>query len=124
MQTGRSMWAHIKAITATNSTGVYYCLNATTGKVVWTRTSDTGKGYYWTGACVIGDYLVYGDRASVVTSVYKNNGTAIDAINITTSAKIPFNKSNAGGIRSSVAYSEGFCYFTSEGGYVWAIGFN
>ncbi|KAF5413590.1 MAG: Outer membrane protein assembly factor BamB [Candidatus Methanophagaceae archaeon] len=107
-----------------NSTGVYYCLNATTGKVVWTRTSDTGKGYYWTGACVIGDYLVYGDRASVVTSVYKNNGTAIDAINITTSAKIPFNKSNAGGIRSSVAYSEGFCYFTSEGGYVWAIGFN
>ena len=107
-----------------NSTGVYYCLNATTGEVVWTRTSDTGKGYYWTGACVIGDYLVYGDRASVVTSVYKNNGTAIDAINITTSAKIPFNKSDAGGIRSSVAYSEGFCYFTSEGGYVWAIGFN
>ena len=107
-----------------NSTGVYYCLNATTGEVVWNRTSDTGKGYYWTGACVIGDYLVYGDRASVVTSVYTNNGTAIDAINITTSAKIPFNNSDAGGIRSSVAYSEGSCYFTSEGGYVWAIGFN
>ena len=113
-----------KSDDGTNATGIYYCLDASTGDVLWSRPSDTGKGYYWAGACVIGDYLIYGDRASVLTSVYKDNGAEVDEINITDGGSISFNKSDAGGIRSSVACSEGFVYFTSEGEYVWKIGFN
>ncbi len=107
-----------------NATGIYYCLDASSGDVLWSSPSDTGKGYYWTGACVIDNYLVYGDGDSVLTSVYKDNGTKVDEINITDGGSISFNKSDAGSIKSSVAYSEGFAYFTSEGGYVWKTGFN
>ncbi|MHC1599917.1 MAG: outer membrane protein assembly factor BamB family protein, partial [Candidatus Methanospirareceae archaeon] len=119
---GRVYVGSYKSDNGENETGKYYCLDASTGNVLWSRPSGTEKGYYWAGAAVIGDYLVYGDRASVLTCVYRDNGTLADGIKITTD--IPFNKSDAGGIRSSVAYSEGFVYFTSEGGYVWKIGFN
>jgi outer membrane protein assembly factor BamB len=113
-----------KSDNGVNETGIYYCLDVSTGDVLWSRPSGTEKGYYWAGACVIGDYLVYGDRASALTCVYRDNGTLAELINITTEEDIPFNKSDAGGIRSSVAYSEGCVYFTSEGGYAWKIGFN
>jgi len=105
-----------------NDAGVYYCLDSSNGNLVWSRTSTTGKGYYWSGAAVIGDYLVYGDLASVLTSVYRDNGTLVDEINITTD--VPFNHSDAGAIKSSVTYSNSSVYFTSEGGYAWRIGFD
>jgi outer membrane protein assembly factor BamB len=113
-----------KSEDAKNETGIYYCLNASNGDVLWNRPSGTGKGYYWAGSAVIGDYLVYGDYASVLTSVYMDNGTTVDEIDITSGERVPFNKSDAGSIRSSVAYNEGFVYFTSDGGYVWKIGFD
>ncbi|MHC1610028.1 MAG: outer membrane protein assembly factor BamB family protein [Candidatus Methanospirareceae archaeon] len=105
-----------------NDAGVYYCLDSSNGNLVWNRTSTTGKGYYWAGAAVIGDYLVYGDLASVLTCVYRGNGTLVDEINITTD--VPFNHSDAGAIKSSVAYGNSSVYFTSEGGYAWRIGFD
>mgnify|MGYP000483422057 CR=1 FL=1 len=111
-----------KSGNGTNDAGVYYCLDSSNGNLVWSRTSTTGKGYYWSGAAVIGDYLVYGDLASVLTCVYRDNGTLVDEINITTD--VPFNHSDAGAIKSSVAYSNSSVYFTSEGGYAWRIGFD
>ena len=107
-----------------NETGIYYCMDASNGDVLWSRTSDTGKGYYWAGCAVIGDYLVYGDYASILISIYKDNGTTVDEIDITSGERISFNRSDASSIRSSMAYTTGFVYFTSEGGYVWKIGFN
>ena len=121
--------------------GTYYCLYAANGTVAWNRSANTGQGYYWSGAAVIGDYLVYGDLASNVTSVYKINGTTKDEINITKNAAeggVSFNKSNASAILSSIAYvphndTAGFIYFTSgdypgrywpTGGYAWKIGIN
>ena len=118
---GKFYVGSIKSDNGTNEAGVYYCLDSE-GNLVWNRTSTTGKGYYWSGSAVIGDYLVYGDCASVLTSVYRDNGTLADEINITTD--IPFNRSDAGKIKSSVAYSDGSVYFTSDGGYAWKIGFD
>ena len=118
---GKIYVGSIKSDNGANDAGVYYCLNSN-GNLVWNRTSTTGKGYYWSGSAVVGDYLVYGDLASVLTSVYRDNGTLADEINITTD--VPFNRSDAGAIKSSITYNDSFIYFTSEGGYVWQVGFD
>jgi outer membrane protein assembly factor BamB len=99
----------------------YYCVNATTGAIVWSRNSTTGSGYYWAGSAVIGNYLVYGDDAGYLTSVYKNNGTSIESLNVSSTFNV-----NAQQIRSSIAYDPGTqCIFTtSQGGYIYALGFN
>lgn len=98
----------------------YYCLNAADGSLIWSRPSTTGKGYYWAGACVIGDYLIFGDDASVLTCVRKDTGGLVAEENLKTV------EPGAGYIRSSVSYSAdtGRIYLTDQGGYCWAFAFN
>ena len=111
----------------------YYCYNVTANATttnntkVWERASTSGGGYYWAGAAVIGDYLVYGDDKSNVTSVYLINGTTVDELNISTL----WTNFDAKEIRSSITWNEtgetpgyGHIYFTSKGGYCYALGFN
>ena len=103
----------------------YYCLNASSGEEIWNRTSTTqtsGQGsYYWAGATVIGDNLVYGDDDGYLVSVNKNNGNQIAEINVSQEFGV-----TCGKIRSSVLYVEELkrIYFTSVGGYCFALGFN
>ncbi|AKB30295.1 cell surface protein [Methanosarcina siciliae T4/M] len=102
----------------------YYCLDET-GNEVWNRTSTTqisGQGsYYWAGAAVIGDGLVYGDDDGHLVSVNKDTGTDIAEINVSEEFGITCKE-----IRSSVLYVEELnrIYFTSKGGYCYALGFN
>ena len=105
----------------------YYCYNVTANATttnntkVWERTSTSGGGYYWAGAAVIGDYLVYGDDNSNLTSVYWSNGTTADEINVSAVYGV-----TAKEIRSSITWNEtyGRIYFTSKGGYCYALGFD
>ncbi|MCW3136132.1 MAG: PQQ-binding-like beta-propeller repeat protein [Canidatus Methanoxibalbensis ujae] len=98
----------------------YYCYweNRTQ---CWERTSTSGGGYYWAGAAVIGDYLVYGDDKGYLTSVYWCNGTTADEINVSAVYGV-----TAKEIRSSITWNEtyGRIYFTSKGGYCYALGFD
>lgn len=104
--------------------GKYYCYYDN-GTKLWERDSNTDGGYYWAGATVIGEYLVFGDSAGLLTSVYKNNKTIRDEIDVGTE----FGISDIGGIKSSVSYNEdnNRLYFTSKKGtegYLFALGFN
>lgn len=103
--------------------GTYYAVYADNGSVCWSRNSTTGAGYYWAGAAVIGDYLVYGDDGGNVTSVDKKTGALVDDIDI---ADVWSGTSGLGKIRSSCCYDDATdtVYFTSSGGYCLAIGFN
>ena len=103
-----------------NGNKAYYCYSDT-GTEIWQRTSNSGSGYYWAGATTIGDYLVYGDDASHLTSVYKANGTTVHEIDISTEFNVTANE-----IRSSICYVEYLdrIYFTSKGGYIYALGMN
>ena len=98
----------------------YYCYWEN-GTQCWSRSSTSGGGYYWAGAAVIGDYLVYGDDAGYLTSVYWCNGTTVDEINVFAVYGVTANE-----IRSSITWNEtyGRIYFTSKGGYCYALGFN
>ncbi|HIH93808.1 TPA: PKD domain-containing protein [Methanosarcina acetivorans] len=78
-----------------NYAGKYYCYTED-GTEVWNRDCTNGnKGYYWAGATVVGDYLVFGGDDGYLTSLYKVNGTLVDEINI-----------GAGEIRSTLVYDE------------------
>ncbi|KAF5437845.1 Outer membrane protein assembly factor, partial [Candidatus Methanophagaceae archaeon] len=98
----------------------YYCYSDT-GTEIWQRTSESGSGYYWAGAATIGDYLVYGDDAGHLTSVYKANGTTVAEIDVSTVFGV-----TAKEIRSSICYVEDLdrIYFTSKGDYIYALGMN
>jgi outer membrane protein assembly factor BamB len=111
----------------------YYCYNVTANATttnntkVWDRASTSTGGYYWAGAAVIGNHLVYGDDKSNVTCVYAKNGTFADDVNVSAL----WDNFNAKEIRSSITWNEtgetpnyGHIYFTSKGGYCYALGFN
>ncbi len=98
----------------------YYCFNASDGQILWERSSTTSSGYYWAGACVIGDYLLFGDNSSVLTCVNKNNGQLINEI------RLKDEEPKATDIESSITYnpSTNKVYFTDRSGYCWAFSFN
>jgi len=112
--------------------GTYYCYYANNGTQVWSRNTNSGGGYYWAGAAVVGNYLVYGDDKSNLTSVEWNNVTNGEEwteheINVSAEFNV-----NANEIRSSITWNNtgdptddyGHIYFTSKGGYCYALGFN
>ncbi|HAG09323.1 MAG TPA: hypothetical protein DCK87_07185, partial [Desulfotomaculum sp.] len=99
---------------------VYYCLDALSGEILWQRPSTTGGGYYWSGACVAGNYLVFGDESAVLTCVNKDSGELGDEKSLGAIAK------EARRIHSSVTCSPqtNRVFFTDEGGHCWAFNCN
>ncbi len=111
--------------------GTYYCYYANNGTQAWSRNTNSGGGYYWAGAAVIGDYLVYGDDKDNLTSVYWCNGTDVDELNVTTLSYAQ--DTTVRQIRSSVTWNAtnntyGHLFFTDklpgQGGNLWKVGFD
>jgi len=114
--------------------GTYYCLNALNNWIeIWNHTAGANNGYYWAGACIIGDYAIFGDDLGNITCLNKNTGQpVVDEENIRDV------NANAASIRSSVTcnatYHNATCgrvYFTdgtvcgtSLTGRLWAYDFN
>ncbi|WP_445474679.1 PGF-pre-PGF domain-containing protein [Methanococcoides methylutens] len=105
--------------TGSSSDGTYYCYDVEDGTELWSRDSTSGGGYYWAGAAVKGNYLIYGDDKSHLTSVEKDTGNTIDEIDVSSVFGVAANE-----IRSSIVCNSDRLYFTSKGGYCFALGFN
>jgi outer membrane protein assembly factor BamB len=113
----------------TDDYGTYYCVNAANvSDLIWSRTAPYKTGYYWAGAAIVGNYIIYGDDTANVTCLYKDNGTFVDYVNV---SEAPFNINNpVEEIRSSITWNEstGRIYFTgkkpSAGGHAYAVGFD
>ncbi|MEL4306249.1 PGF-pre-PGF domain-containing protein [Methanococcoides sp. LMO-2] len=103
---------------STSSDGTYYCYDDD-GNLIWSRPSTTNTGYYWAGAAIKEDYLIYGDDGSNLVSVNKNTGDTIDEIDISSVFGFDVNE-----IRSSILYNDNRVYFTSKSGHCYAIGFD
>ncbi|PAV13687.1 hypothetical protein ASJ81_16925 [Methanosarcina spelaei] len=102
--------------------GKYYCYDVTdpTNMVeCWNHTSSAG--YYWTGAAIIGDYAVFGNESGWLASVNKCTGSVVDEVDVSDLFNV-----DAQAIRSSVSYNAETerVYFTSTGGYCYALGFD
>ena len=121
--------------TATSGSGTYWCLNASNvSHELWNYTPNRPcTGYYWAGAAVVGDYIIFGDDTANVTCLNKSDGAFVDYINIADKCGC---SSPVEYIRSSIAWNEstGRIYFTAgkddgaHGGYgtghVYAVAFN
>ena len=114
----------------TEDNGTYYCIDASdVTNLIWSRTAPYCTGYYWAGAAIVGDYIIYGDDRANVTCLYKDNGTFVDYVNV---SEAPFNINNpVEEIRSSIVWNEstGRIYFTGKkpspvSGHAYALGFN
>ena len=103
--------------------GKYYCLeasgNGTEPKILWSETLANGGFDWWSKGTIINDFFVYGNTNAVIKSVYNENGTLIDEINLSTEYGV-----DAKSIRSGIVSDEGHIYLTSTGGYIYSIGFD
>lgn len=104
----------------------YFCLDED-GNEVWNLSRDT-TGYMWCGACIAGDYLVYGANDGLLLSVDRMTGHLADHLDLSDASRIDFAVSDPGRVRASVSYSDGSIYtaseFSAEKGYAWKIGFD
>ena len=109
------------------TTKYYYCYDEN-GTPLWSHATPNTAGFLWCGASVVGDYLVYATHEGKLISLYRNNGTLTDEVDLTSASYLSFSRSDLGKIRASVTYHDGYVYTTSEKGqpigYVWKVGFD
>lgn len=101
----------------------YYCYDES-GNEVWSRVSSSDeKGYYYAGATIIENSVIYGDDALHITSIDKDDGTLIDEVNVSELLGFGYNGEREE-IRASITYSPktGRIYSVSEAGYCFYIG--
>ncbi len=113
----------------TEDNGTYYCINASdVTNLIWSRTAPYCTGYYWAGAAIVGDYIIYGDDRANVTCLNKDTGAFVDYINVSEQCGVtPVEE-----IRSSIVWNEatGRIYFTGKkastprSGHAYAVSFN
>ena len=111
---GKIYLGNSKHRTKDNST--YYCIDASdVTNEIWSRTAPYLTGYYWAGAAIVGDYIIYGDDSGNLTCLNKDTGVFVDSLDVTDER-----------IKSSIVWNEVYSriYFTSTGGYAFALGFN
>ena len=105
--------------------GKYYCLDAsgdgTDPDILWIYDVEGKRYSWWSGSAVIGDFLLFGDTDSVITSVDKGSGVLVDELNLSAQYGI-----TAGWIRSAITTNEANnrIYLTSKNGYLFTIGFD
>ncbi len=104
----------------------YFCFTED-GIEVWNMTRNT-TGYQWCGACIQGNYLIFGANDGSILSLDRRNGTVADELILEDKSRICFAQADSGRIRASVSCRGNFIYTTSESstdtGYVWKIGFD
>jgi outer membrane protein assembly factor BamB len=113
----------------TEDNGTYYCLDADdVTNEIWNRTAPYSTGYYWAGAAIVGDYIIFGDDMANVTCLNKSTGAFVDYINVAGQCGV----TTVEEIRSSIVWNEdtGRIYFTGKkastprSGHAYAVSFN
>lgn len=107
--------------------GTYYCLNAADGSEVWNYPAPGNNGYYWAGACIIDDYIIFGDCLGNITCLNKTTGAFVDeenlaaVVSITGEIKTSITCNAAG---SRIYFTEGYINGSTLGGRLWAYNVN
>jgi len=112
--------------------GTYFCLDVADEDTTkpdeikspkWTMTPDTGRGFYWAGACVKGNYLIFGSDSSTADGSGSDSDTAGESVLFSLNketGEIADQKTDiAGSVKSSVVSCGDNLYFVSKGGYLY-----
>ncbi|WP_455709795.1 outer membrane protein assembly factor BamB family protein [Methanosarcina mazei] len=110
-----------------NETKYYYCYDDS-GNLVWKHENTNTSGFIWSGAAVVGNYLVYPVFEGKLVCLEKDTGTFVDEVDFSKSSDVSFALADPGMFRSSVTYADGALYTSSERGqkigYCFKVGFN
>jgi len=110
-----------------NGTKYYYCYDDS-GNLVWKHENTNTSGFIWSGAAVVGNYLVYPVFEGKLVCLEKDTGAFVDEVDFSNSSDVSFALSDPGMFRSSVTYADGALYTSSERGqetgYCFKVGFN
>lgn len=105
------------------ATGTYFALSVTdqntsstneTQNPIWTVTH--AGGFYWAGAYATDKYVVFGSDDGTGES-NSSAGAILYSVDPLTGRKISTLTGIIGDIRSTIAYDNGYVYFTTKGGY-------
>jgi len=91
---------------SSTTSGVYRCVELLTGTTVWQHTNES-SGYYWSGAAVKGNAVVFVGDDGIINSLNKKTGEVIDRL-----------ETGLNGSRSTVVIDGSTLYFTSRDGYI------
>jgi outer membrane protein assembly factor BamB len=110
-----------------NDTKYYYCYDDN-GNLIWKHENTNTSGFIWSGATVVGNYLVYPVFEGKLICLEKDTGTFVDKVDFSNSSDVSFALADPGMFRSSVTYANGALYTSSERGqekgYCFKVGFN
>lgn len=75
--------------------GTFFGINAITGDCVWANKSEDA-GYYWAGACKVGNVLVYGDNAGWLKAVDPATGKVASQLKLSSAIRSTVVSNEAG----------------------------
>lgn len=76
------------------ATGTFFGINAITGERVWAN-EEANTGFYWSGACKVGNVLLYGNDAGVLTAVDPATGKTVSALKLPSAIRSTVISNNA-----------------------------
>lgn len=68
------------------TTGTFFGINAITGERVWAN-EEANTGFYWSGACKVGNVLLYGNDAGVLTAVDPATGKTASTLKLSSAIR-------------------------------------
>lgn len=68
------------------ATGTFFGINAITGEQVWIN-EEANTGFYWSGACKVGNVLLYGNDAGVLTAVDPTTGKTVSTLKLSSAIR-------------------------------------
>lgn len=91
--------------------GTFFGINAITGDCVWANKSEDA-GYYWAGACKVGNVLVYGDNAGWLKAVDPATGKVVSQLKLSSAIRSTV-VSNEAGTTAYVTTNDGTLHVLS-----------
>lgn len=76
------------------TTGTFFGINAITGERVWAN-EEANTGFYWSGACEVGNVLLYGNDAGMLTAVDPATGKTVSALKLSSAIRSTVISNNA-----------------------------
>lgn len=87
------------------ATGTFFGINAITGERVWAN-EENNTGFYWSGACKVGNVLLYGNDAGVLTAVDPATGKTVSTLKLSSAIRSTV-ISNGAGTEAYVTTNDG-----------------
>lgn len=87
------------------TTGTFFGINAITGERVWAN-EENNTGFYWSGACKVGNVLLYGNDAGVFSAVDPATGKTVSTLKLSSAIRSTV-ISNSAGTEAYVTTNDG-----------------